>query len=330
MKQEVEQMVKKAFILLIFISFPLLVLSQQMPLYSQYMLNGFIFNPATAGHDGLTTLNLTTRQQWLGVENAPRSFAFNIQTRVLMRGLMIKRDLKRGNRFLKARKGRVGLGVNVYNDRNGLFNQSGANFTYAYHIPLLNSQLSFGLSASMTQFKINDDGLKFRDTDLKFLQLGDPIYVPDANAGVFYENNTFYCGISAANLLQSKVKYGNPNLDSYQLKRHYFILAGYRWDDLKNLSFEPAIMIKATETLYPQLDLSFKTVYNQNYWLGVSYRTVKSFIAFVGITRRNFSAGYAYDYDFNSFQKFTFGSHELNMSLRFGDTAKRYRWLKRF
>lgn len=323
-------MFKKIFISFIFISFPVVLLAQQMPLYSQYMLNGFIFNPATAGHDGLTTLNLTTRQQWVGVENAPRSVAFNIQTRVLMRNFVIKRDLRRGNRLLKARKGRVGLGVNIYNDRNGLFNQSGANFTYAYHIPFPNSQLSFGLSASITQFKINVEGLKFRDSDLKFLQLGDPIYVPDANAGVFYENNTFYCGVSAANLLQSKVKYGNPNLDSYQLKRHYFVLAGYRWDDIRNLSFEPAIMIKTTETLYPQVDLSFKTIYNQNYWLGISYRTVKSFIAFVGITRNNFSAGYAYDYDFNSFQKFTYGSHELNMSLRFGDTAKRYRWLRRF
>jgi hypothetical protein len=36
--------------------------AQQVPLYSQYMLNGFLINPAVAGSEGYTAVNLTARE----------------------------------------------------------------------------------------------------------------------------------------------------------------------------------------------------------------------------------------------------------------------------
>ena len=40
---------------------------QQLPLYTQYIQNGFMINPAMAGHDGFTSFNTTARQQWLEI-----------------------------------------------------------------------------------------------------------------------------------------------------------------------------------------------------------------------------------------------------------------------
>jgi len=48
---------------------------QQLPLFSQYIMNGFILNPAMAGYDGYTSVNTTVRQQWLGFEGAPQTYA---------------------------------------------------------------------------------------------------------------------------------------------------------------------------------------------------------------------------------------------------------------
>jgi hypothetical protein len=45
--------------------------AQQVPLYSQYILNGFLINPAVAGSEGYTAVNLTAREQWIGFKNAP-------------------------------------------------------------------------------------------------------------------------------------------------------------------------------------------------------------------------------------------------------------------
>ena len=47
--------------------------AQQLPLYSQYLMNGFMINPAMAGYDGYTAFNLTYRQQWLGFQGAPEN-----------------------------------------------------------------------------------------------------------------------------------------------------------------------------------------------------------------------------------------------------------------
>ncbi len=69
--------------------------SQQLPLYSQYMMNKFLLNPAIAGSDGYTSVNLTAREQWVGFSNAPRTHAISAQTRILKRlkfNLTIKSD----------------------------------------------------------------------------------------------------------------------------------------------------------------------------------------------------------------------------------------------
>lgn len=58
-------------------------IAQQVPMYSQYIMNGFLINPSIAGRDGYTTVNLTVREQWVGMADAPSTYAASIQTRLL-------------------------------------------------------------------------------------------------------------------------------------------------------------------------------------------------------------------------------------------------------
>ena len=45
--------------------------AQQTIQLSQYMFNGLAINPAYAGYKNDWTLNLSSRLQWVGINNAP-------------------------------------------------------------------------------------------------------------------------------------------------------------------------------------------------------------------------------------------------------------------
>ncbi|MCX7987490.1 MAG: PorP/SprF family type IX secretion system membrane protein [Bacteroidales bacterium] len=304
---------------------------QNTPIYSHYMMDGFILNSAMAGYEGLTVVNLITRQQWLGFENAPRTFSFSFQTRLLQRSYkIIPRPLKK-NRFIPARKGRVGLGGYLYTDRNGYFVNSGVAFSYAYHIPLYNSQLSLGLLGSISQHKIDEAGLGFRNPEPLIDLIANPIYIPDINIGCFYYKfYSYYIGISATNLLQSKIKFGSSVMKEFKTDRQYYLIGAYRFYKTRDLQIEPSFLYKTTEGLIMQGEASCKIYYQNKYWGGISYRTSKTIIMLLGARLKNLYMGYAFDYDFNAFQRFTFGSHELYVSMKFGETARRYLWQKRF
>ena len=326
-------MLKRTLIILIGYIIPQVVLSQQLPVYSQYMINGFIYNSAMAGYDGLTSVNFTARQQWIGIDNAPRTISLSFQTRILKRSYIIKTTPLRNNKLIPARTGRVGFGFNISNDRNGNFDHTSITMTYAYHIHFSNAQLSFGLSGNVSQYKINLDNTNFRDpTDQSVQGINKPFIIADANIGVFYINHNLYGGFSVADISQSKLNFGNPAANAYQEIRNYFIIAGYKLNSIDYISYEPTILIKTTEQLLPQIDFSFKVNFSDRYWMGLSYRTANTMILFMGSRKDNIYVGYSFDYSFSSFQRSsnTYGSHELTFALKFGDTAKRYRWLIRY
>ena len=113
--------------------------AQQLPLYSQYLLNGFMINPAMAGHDGYTSFNVTARQQWLGFKEAPQTYSGSWQTRLFRRSYkIVNNPIRKKNMLIPSTKGRVGLGAYVINDLNAQVSRTGLSFTYAYHIILNN------------------------------------------------------------------------------------------------------------------------------------------------------------------------------------------------
>lgn len=312
--------------------------AQQMPLYSQYVMNGYLLNPAISGYDGYTSFNLTARQQWLGIPGAPATRSFSGQTRLLKRSHVIKsRNINK--RSLKpSTKGRVGLGGFVYNDRNGAVDRTGVQASYAYHIFVKETQFSFGLSAGVFQFKIDDDNLTFNDGLVSGGTTSDPvalnfqkvIYVPDANLGFFVSDPRFYGGVSVNQLFQSYLKLGNRQFDEYKMIRHYYVMGGYNFHLRNDFIIEPSMLFKATEKKAFQLDIGARVDYNGDYWGGVVYRTSGTLIMLAGVRVQQVYIGYAFDYMMSSIQKHTFGSHEIVLALKLGDNARRYRWLNRY
>lgn len=317
---------------ILFLIFTTGIKAQQLPLYSQYMFNKFLLNPAVAGSDGYTSINLTAREQWIGIDNSPRTHSLSYQTRILKKSYIIKSTSVKKKTYRPSTRGRVGVGGYVFDDRNGLVGRTGFQLTYAYHIWMDETQLSFGLSGTAFQFRINDEELRFFDQSEPLLSgdLRKTIFVPDANFGVFLLNSRYHVGFSVAQLFQSYLKVGNAGLSDYRMLRHYYLSGGYIFPLQNEFFLEPSILFKTTEELMYQIDFNAKLQYKSNYWVGLSYRTAGAVVLFAGVRLDKFYFGYAFDYTLSSIMKHSLGSHEFMMAVKFGDSARRYRWLDRY
>lgn len=305
--------------------------AQQVPLYSQYMLNGFLLNPATAGAEGYTAVNLTAREQWIGFRDAPGTYALSYQTRILRNSYISKSSSVRKRMRYSSRSGKVGLGGYVFNDRNGAVERTGMKFSYAYHIFFGNSQLSMGVSLTAMQLRLDDDKIILDDeNDNIWINARGTAFIPDADIGVYYDTPDFYVGFSSDQLLESIIKLGDTGYEQYRQERNYYVMAGYDYPITDYLVLTPSTLLKLSDNGAFQGDFSTKLYYDQTYWAGLTYRTGNALIVLAGLRIDKFIFGYAFDVSFTSIQKNSFGSHEFIFAAKFGDNARRYRWLNRY
>jgi type IX secretion system PorP/SprF family membrane protein len=322
---------KLVYIIIFLAGFLMEASSQQVPLYSQYMLNGFLLNPAVAGSEGYTAINLTAREQWIGMKHAPGTYALSFQTRILKksyisRGSSVKRRKSGGSSGSK-----VGLGGYIFSDRNGAVERTGIKGTYAYHINFRHSQLSFGLSLVFYQFRLDDDLIHLLDPgDELWLGTHKAVFIPDADFGVFYTARNYWGGFSVDQLFESTLKIGDSGYDRYIMERNYYLIGGYDFELNRDVIFSPSTLVKYAENGKFQADFSGKFYFQQMFWGGLTYRTGSSIIILAGVSYDKFIFGYAYDIGLNSIMKYSHGTHEFTFIAKFGDNARRYKWLNRF
>jgi type IX secretion system PorP/SprF family membrane protein len=305
--------------------------AQQLPLYSQYMMNRFLINPAVAGSEGYTAFNLTAREQWIGLKYSPKTHAFSAQTRILRKSFISRGASVRRKKKGSSRSGKVGVGGYVFNDQSGLVNRTGLQLTYAYHISFRRGQLSFGLSGSFYQFRVDREKIILYDpSDDLINNFNNRLWVPDANIGVYYSDPRMYGGLSVSDLFQASFKFGREGYDNFRLLRHYYAIGGINFELSDYLIFEPSFLIKASEVWSMQADITAKMYIYDNYWAGLSYRTGSALIIMGGLRLDKFYLGYAFDYTLSSIQRHSYGSHEFILAVKLGDSARRYKWLIRY
>jgi type IX secretion system PorP/SprF family membrane protein len=310
-------------------------MGQQFPMYSQYIMNGFLLNPSYAGSDYYTTFGLTVREQWLGIPEAPSTYAASFQTRILNDSYITKSTTVRKKIDRPTKGGRVGLGGYIFSDHNGIMHRTGFQFAYAYHLPIEEEkQLSFGLSLSAYQYFVDINGAVIEDENDEFLANYDQVvYIPDANFGVSYTTRRFYAGFAMTNLFRGSLMIGNGSENGNSQLGHYFLTGGVKfYPGSTDWIIEPSMMFKASDVLAKswQLDLTTRVYYKEDYWLGVSYRTDDAVILLGGVKVDRFYLGYAFDFTLSDIRSYTYGTHELTVLARFGDNPRRYRWINKY
>lgn len=312
--------------------------AQQVPMYSQYTMNGFLVNPSFAGRDGYTSVNLTVREQWTGLEQSPSTYALSFQTRILRNSYISKSTSVKKKLVRPTKGGQVGIGAYVFNDKNGIMRRTGGQVAYSYNIPLSDASeenprnLSFGLAMIAYQYSMDMDGLVY-DHDDPFLNNYDrSVFIPDFNFGVSYTTSRIYAGFAMTNLLRGSVRFFDDNNEESAELGHYFLTGGVKIPLASNWLLEPSAFIKSSDMLFKaiQLDITSRVYYRNDYWLGLSWRTQDALIAMLGLRYDRFYIAYAYDFTLTEMRRQGLGSHELTLAVKFGTNARRYRWINSF
>ena len=271
--------------------------AQQLSLYSQYMLNDFVLNPAIAGSRDDYEFKSNIRYQWVGFANAPRTFTVS------------------ANIPFKPKK--MGLGGYIINDVAGPIVRTGVNFAYAYHIQIREDMnLSMGLFAGLLQYKFNNSKIELADEEERYLFENNPsLILPDAAFGTYLYADNYFFGLSLNQLFHNRIKekmFDKTSQSFGTLVRHLFITGGYKYQLNDDFGIEPSFLIKVLSPLPVQLDMSARVIYRDEIWLGVSFRTNDAFSVLLGYNyNEKLYFGYSYDFTTSDLRKYSSGTHEI-------------------
>jgi type IX secretion system PorP/SprF family membrane protein len=312
-------------------------------MYSQYIMNGFLINPSLAGHDGYTTVNLTVREQWVGMEGSPNTYAASFQTRLLKDSFVPRspsiNPLSIRLRTPSASKlGKVGLGGYVFNDNNGIMRRTGIQAAYSYHIAMgqtdgLPNNLAFGLAFTAYQYAINTDGLIFSYDDDPYLNsYSKSVFIPDFNFGTSYTTARYYLGFAMTNLFRGSLLFASNTGNKRVEQGNFYLTGGVKFQLARNWALEPSAFFKTTDMLLKayQINLSTRIRYKDDYWVGLSLRTNDALILMTGLRYDKFYFAYSFDYTLTDIRKQSFGTHELTLAVKFGENPRRHLWINAY
>ena len=275
--------------------------AQQFPLFTNYVLNDFGFNPAIAGSTDYLDLRMTYRTQWIGIEDAPQTQILSAQSAL---------------RLLP-----IGIGGYVYNDVAGQIKRTGVSGAISYGINLGNGKLNLGLSGGFFNFRLNENHLV--ETAIDPI-LGNAItgrWTPELSLGLFYQSqNGVFFGISAPQIFKQKINFHTEQSDfTTNIIPHYYAMAGYRLNVNEQISLEPSVLLKVTTAVPLQIDASLKAIFKQRLWVAGSYRSQDAASIMIGYDiHEKMGLAYAYDFTLSGLQEGSKGSHEFSLIFRLG------------
>lgn len=295
-------------------------IAQQRPQYSQYMNNQFLLNPAVAGTGEQIDLKAGFRQQWAGINDAPRTFYVSGNMSL---GQSSGRLLK-GN-YLSGKSGH-GLGFIALKDQTGPLSTTSFNIAYAYRMQMTRDlMVSFGASGGFQQFLLDGSRLTYVDNVNAGIGTINNIR-PDASIGAWLYSKNLFFGASIQQIIPGKFdgyNVSNNTNGPNQLARHYFVTTGYRIDLNDELTLIPSTMVKFLAPAKPSFDFNCKLKYLKKVWAGVSYRNSDGFTGLFGIDfKEMMSIAYAYDYVTSDIKAYQSGSHEIVLGFRIKPKGK--------
>lgn len=289
-----------------------------LPVYTQYLAdNSFVISPTYAGIGDNFRIRANGLTQWVGIRDAPDNQSVYADFRIADQS---------------------GVGISLYNDKNGATSQKGVKFSFAHHLVLdyySKQYLSFGISYNINSFRIDTD--KFQSNhDAPII---DPYVTDDRavnnnnfDAGVLYRNKGFYFSFNANNMLKKDIDDFTgiePNLLlNYQI--YSGLVIGSKAD--KSVEFEPSVyyqMFNSDKRSTTDINFKYRKYTGKYgavdyYWAGLSYRflndqALKPLNAgpMAGFMQSKFYFAYSYQVTFNDLSAYNSGTHMITIGFDF-------------
>ncbi len=288
---------KRYYITILFAVVAFTGTTQNLPVYSQYFANPFLYNVGFVGVNGFTELNLNYRQQWAGIEDAPVTSTFNLQIPT---------------------KGNISYAISAYSEKAVLLRNSVAFGTFGYRVPFSDEHfINFGLAAGVGMSSIDLDGLDTNDP--AFINAFSTSYYLDGQFGAYYEFKELNIGISLPKLFATK----SISTESFQeinlsvLENVVYTLS-YKFDLPKSmLSFTPYLLYRTGGNTQNQIEGTGILSYREIVYVGASYRVDYGPSLFLGLgIKENFKFGYAYEMATEQVASIGNGTHEFQLQIR--------------
>ncbi|MDE6547813.1 MAG: type IX secretion system membrane protein PorP/SprF [Muribaculaceae bacterium] len=297
--------------------FPVSVHGQSDPLYTQAWALPTLYNPAATGSTDFLRIRGAARLQWVGIENAPKSFtgAADIPFKLLGR--------------------RWGGGVNITQEGIGLFSNTYVNGQISGRLmKMFGGELTIGVQVGYfgSSFKgsevyipNDDDYHESNDPSIPMQDVGGGSI--DFGVGLQYVHPKFHAGISMLHPAAPKVKLNtkgstsstatsdNHEFETY-VNRVLYLTAGSNIP-IKNtlIELQPDLIV-ASDLKTISGVLSLKGWYNKMFFGGLAYRWNDAVSVNLGAEFKNFLFGYAYDIPTSRILKASSGSHEITIGYR--------------
>jgi type IX secretion system PorP/SprF family membrane protein len=285
--------------------------AQQDAMYTQYMFNTLAINPAYAGSRQVLSITALNRSQWVGIDGAPETKTLSMHAPVS--------------------NNKVGIGLQIFNDKIGITRTTGFFFSYAYRMKTgENSTLSLGLQGGLSSFRADYTSVPLNSNGSGDQSFGQAVskVLPNFGAGLYFSTRKFYLGLSAPHLLNNTLNQNGIRITKEFIARQYvqvFATAGYSFDLTESLCLKPSLLFKGVRGAPMQLDLSSTLWIKDFVAFGLSYRTNADLAALIELQATpQFRVGYAYDYGVNGLNNYNSGSHEFMLRYEFSRGKDKY------
>lgn len=267
-------------------------------IYTQAQLNPQLINPGAIGSEMKHNILVNYRNNWSGIEGAPRTVTLSYNGPV-------------GNR--------LGVGVNVVSDKFGELETVKGALGLSYTIKTDNNQVGIGISAEYIKHSLAGFGNSDPNDPLINRALAGAEYF-DASFGLYgiYMKRLTY-GLSIPSAVSSRIS----DIDQQTPEREigFIMQVGYKLDVQSDITMTPGIIMKKLANVPTHIDLNLtfgflqdKLIGGVNYTVGADKRL--GFLIGTKIEKLNFY--YSYNTSSNQVQDYNNGAHELTLGVNFG------------
>ncbi len=295
--------------------------------FTQYYEVPSFYNPAAIGQSDNLRIRGGARLQWIGIDNAPQTFAG-----------VADMPVKIGSK-------RIGVGLMMNQESQGLYKSLNIDAQTGYKFRKFGGEWTVGLGIGLydqsfkgTEVYIPDDDDYHQSTDQGIPTSDIHGTGLDLAAGIFYRHRLFYAGISCTHINNPTVTMtsesgggdaGGENVErkfSFTAHRTLYFMSGCNIP-IKNTLFEivPSLMVKSDFT-FTTAEVTARARYRKFISFGIGYRWKDAVTATIGAEIKNFYIGYSFDYATTAINRASSGSHELfvgySMKLDLGEKNK--------
>ena len=300
-----QKIVRVLIVIVVFMLQSINLFSQQNALFSQYMFNTLAINPAYAGSRNVVAATALYRNQWVGIQGAPKTGTFTV-------------DAPFANE-------RIGLGMQVTTDKIGVTTTSSGVLSAAYRIPMgYEGTLAFGLEGSVASYNAN-----FTDVDLDPSgPVPDPGFTADIDktlfnfgSGIYYSTSRMFAGISVKDFVRNRLNYNDLATDDDITARqsaHGYLAVGYVIPLGFDFNLKTSVLAKAVKGAPVQGDFNATLWIKDIIAIGAEYRTNADISALMELrVTPQVRIGYAYDKSITALRDYNSGSHEFMLRYEF-------------